>query len=324
MTFESKSEVEKELSEIRREVIESRNLVIKTDNLLKGLHAELKMFGKKQDDLQKHLWVSSGVSYLVFTTLLVAASIMLLVSRSGAARREREHLENSVSEMRAHLDRLQADADAAKVTSRGAAEAYRQLSAGSGEDRLRAIEQLTKLNQARLSPLEKQALNDRAEEARTEVGQLTLDRGKTAFRKRDMRSAIAELTRFSALNPPKPELLEASYYLGAAYNQTRQHQQAVPLLARFVAEEKRSKMRDHAMLLLTQSYEQTGQLEKALDVARQALATYPNSEFAPLFRTRLGAVKRVLAANAGDVPSAPKPKPPESANAADATSVPQQ
>ncbi len=139
-----------------------------------------------------------------------------------------------------------------------------------------------------------------------------------------MRSAIAELTRFTALNPPKPEMLEASYYLGAAYNQTRQHQQAVPLLARFVAEEKRSKVRDHAMLLLTQSYEQTGQLEKALDVARQALASYPNSEFAPQFRSRLGAVKRVLAANAGDAPSAPKPpKPPESANAAD-PSLPQQ
>jgi tetratricopeptide (TPR) repeat protein len=325
MTFETKSEVEKELSEIRREVIESRNLVIKTDNLLKSLHAELKMFGKKQDDVEKHLWVSSGVSYLVFTTLLVAASILLLVSRSGAARREREHLEKSVSEMRAHLDKLQADADATKVASRVAADAYRQLNTGNGDDRLKAIEQLAKVNQARLSPLERQALNDRAEQVRTEVGQITLDRGKAAFRKRDMRSAIAELTRFSTLNPAKPEMLEASYFLGAAYNQTRQHQQAVPLLARFVAEEKRSKVRDHAMLLLAQSYEQTGQLEKALEVARQALATYPNSEFAPQFRSRLGAVKRVLAANAGDAPSAPKPpKPPESANAADAASLPQQ
>jgi hypothetical protein len=92
-----------------------------------------------------------------------------------------------------------------------------------------------------------------------------------------------------------------------------------------VAEEKRSKLRKHAMLLLAQSYEQAGQLEKALEVARLALASYPNSEFAPQFRSRLGSVKRVLAANAGDAPAAQKPtKPPESANAADPTSLPQQ
>src|SRR5262249_37788234 len=86
-SMDSKTELEKELSDIRREVIESRNLVIKTDNLVKGLHAELKGFGKRQDDVQKHLWVSSGVSYFLFTVLIAAASLAVLFSRSGAARR---------------------------------------------------------------------------------------------------------------------------------------------------------------------------------------------------------------------------------------------
>src|SRR5258708_13786030 len=106
--------------------------------------------------------------------------------------------------MRANLDKRQGDAEPGKVESRAAADASRKLNTGSGEDRLRAIEQLTKVNQARLSPLERQALNDRAELVRTEVGQITLDRGKAAFRKRDIRRAIADLTRFTPLNPPKP------------------------------------------------------------------------------------------------------------------------
>ena len=149
------------------------------------------------------------------------------------------------------------------------------------------------------------------------------DKGKAAFRRRDLRTAIAELTRLSTLNPSKSDMLEASYYLGSAYNQTRQHQQAVPLLARFVAEEKHAKERERAMLLLAQSYEQTGQLDKAMEVARQALATYPNSEFGPQFRSRLGSAKRGLAANTGDAGVAPKPE--QSANAAANTvTVPQQ
>jgi len=314
--MDNKTELEKELSDIRREVIESRNLVIKTDNLVKGLHVELKAFGKRQDDVQKHLWISSGMSYFLFTALVASASLMLFFARSGAARREREHLEKNLSEIRAQLDKLQSESEASKAASRAAAEVYRQMNTGSGEDRLKAMQQLSKLNQSRLSPLERQALADRGELLRKDAGQSALDKGKTAFRKRDMRTAIAELTRFGSLNPSSDEMLEASYYLGVAYNQTRQHQQAVPLLAKFVAEEKKAKVREHAMLLLSQSYEQTGELEKALEVAREALATYPNSEFAPQLRNRLGAAKRGLAVNTET--SSPA-KPAEAANAAAVT-----
>ena len=45
------TETDKGLDDIRREVIESRNLVIKTDNLLKNLHAELKVVGKRQEEM---------------------------------------------------------------------------------------------------------------------------------------------------------------------------------------------------------------------------------------------------------------------------------
>jgi len=313
--MDNKTELEKDLSEIRREVIESRNLVIKTDNLVKGLHVELKAVGKRQDDVQKHLWISSGMSYFLFTVLITAASVFLFVAHSGSARRERERLERNISEIRVQLEKLQSESEASKAASRAAIEIYRQMNTASGDDRLNAMQQLSKLNQARLSPLERQALADRGEALRKEAGQSALDKGKTAFRKRDMRTAIAELTRFSSLNPSSSEMLEASYYLGVAYNQTRQHQQAVPLLAKFVAEEKKAKVREHAMLLHSQSYEQTGDLEKALEVAREALAAYPNSEFAPQLRNRLGSAKRGLAVNAADAAASPT-KPAEPANAA--------
>ncbi len=168
------------------------------------------------------------------------------------------------------------------------------MSALSGDDRLKGIDSLGKVNLTLLSPLERQAVTDRAELLQREVGQAALERGKVAFRKNDMKGAIAELTRFMSLNPSKQESLEASYYLGAAYHQTRRHEQAISMLSRFVVEDKKAKTRDYAQLLLAQSYEQSGKLDQALGTIREALGTYPNSEFAPQLRARLGAVKRAM------------------------------
>ena len=50
----------------------------------------------------------------------------------------------------------------------------------------------------------------------------------------------------------------------------RKHEQAVPLLARYVAGNKRAKNRDYAMLLLAHSYEQVGQLERAAEARANA------------------------------------------------------
>ena len=294
MAPEPRSEFEKELSDIRREVIESRNLVIKTDNLLKSLHAELKGVGKRQEEFQKRLWISSAASYLIFAALAVLGAVLVSSGMNKFLRRDSERLEKSLGEATAQIEKHRRDADSALAASRTANEAYRQMSTLSGEDRLTGIDSLGKVNLAQLSPLERQAVTDRAELLRREIGQAALERGKVAFRKNDMKGAIAELTRFMSLNPSKQESLEASYYLGAAYHQTHRHEQAIPLLSRFVAEERKAKTRDYAQLLLAQSYEQSGKLDQALGTIRDALATYPNSELAPQMRARLGAVKRAM------------------------------
>lgn len=304
MASESRPEFEKELSDIRREVIESRNLVIKTDNLLKSLHAELKGVGKRQEEFQKRLWISSAASYLIFATLAALGGVLASSGLNKSLRRDSERLEKSLGEAMAQIEKHRRDADSALAASRMAGEAFRQMSALSGDDRLKGIDSLGKVNLTLLSPLERQAVTDRAESLQREVGQAALDRGKVAFRKNDMKGAISELTRFMSLNPSKQESLEASYYLGAAYHQTRRHEQAISMLSRFVAEDKKAKTRDYAQLLLAQSYEQSGKLDQALGTIREALATYPNSEFAPQMRARLGAVKRAMnkgeAANPSD------------------------
>lgn len=298
MAAEQKPEVEKELGEIRKEVIEARNLVIKTDNLLKNLHAELKLVGKRQEDFQKRSYVSSGVAYALFAILCIGAAVGISSARTSTATGERERLEKTVAELTTLLDKQRGEMNASQNAERSAAEVYKLMTTLPGDERLKGIDALVKLDTSRLSSLEKQALNDRAESLRREVGDSAFERGKSAFRRNDMPTVVSELSRFLAMNPGQNDMLDASFFLGTAYNQLKKHDQAAPLLSRFVEGDKRSKTRDYAMLLLAQSLQETNQMQKGLDLIREAIATYPNSEFAPQMRGRLATIKRAMSPEA--------------------------
>lgn len=297
MAHEQRPE-ERGLEEIRREVIESRNLVIKTDNLLKNLHAELKMVSKRQEDFQKRQWISSAVAYGLFAALCVAGAVLVSSARSASATADRERLDKEIGELTAQIDKLKADAKADADAERTAGEVYRLMTTLPGDERLKGVDALAKLDRSRLSVLEKQALDDRATQLRKEIGQTAFERGKSAFRKQDYNGAIEDLTRFLAMNPSPEEALDASFFLGAALTQVRKAEQAIPYLARFVKEDKSSKTRDYALLLLAQAYDQTSQFEKAMEVARDAMAAYPNSQFLSQLKSRFYAARRALNAPA--------------------------
>jgi len=288
----------KELGEIRREVIEARNLVIKTDNLLKNLHAEVKAVGSRQEDFQKRQWRSSAMAYALFAVLALGGAIFYASAKTASSGSERDRLEKTIADLTSQMDKLKTDSAANEQARHAAAEVYKLMTVPSGDERLKGVDALMKLDTARLSMLEKQALNDRAQLLRKEVGQQALERGKSAVRRNDMGTAVAELSRFVAMNPEQDDLLEASYYLGLSLNALKKHDQAAPYLARFVEGERKAKTREYAMLLLAQSYEQSGQLDKAAETAREAIGTYPMGEFNILLRNRLNSVKRLQSAGA--------------------------
>ncbi|HVE85860.1 MAG TPA: tetratricopeptide repeat protein [Myxococcales bacterium] len=325
---QEKNDFEKELGEIRKEVIESRNLVIKTDNLLKNLHAEMKMVGKQQVDFQKRQWISSAAAYVAFAVIAVGGGLMIASARTAGAGADRDRLEKQVTDLTQQVDKQRADAQALASAQKSAADVYKMMTTLPGDDRLKGVDLLLKLDTSKLSFLERQALNDKAEQLRREIGQAAFERGKAAFRRNEWPAVITDLGRFVAMNPAQQDLVEASLFLGVAYNQTRKHEQAVPLLARFVAEDRKSKVRDYAMLLLAQSYQETSQLDKAAQTARDALGQYPNSEFAGGLKSRLSSVKRAQGGNpdpadpagvtvgtAAPTPGAPAPAAPAPAAA---------
>lgn len=292
-------DVEKGLDDIRKEVIEGRNLIIKTDNLLKTLHAELKAVGKQQEDFKKRQWISSGVAYGVFAVLCVAGGILISNARTSTASAEQDRLTAKVTELQTTLDKQAKEASTKQLASNQAQEVYKLMTTLPGDERLKGIDALRKLDLSKISMLEQKALEDRAELLRKEIGQSAFERGKAAFRRNDMNGTIEDLSRFLAMNPSTEDMLDASFFLGAALNNQRKHADAIAPLARFVEGDKRSKQRDYAMLLLAQSYDATNQFDKAADTAREGIQTYPNSEYLQQFKNRLSAAKRGAAEAAG-------------------------
>ncbi len=300
----------KELSEIRKEVIEARNLVIKTDSLLKNLHAEVKAIGKRHEDLQKRQWISSGVAYAIFAALCVAGAVMVSSAKTSTASAERERLEKTVAELTSQLDKQRTEVAAVQASQRAAAEVYRLMTNLPGDERLKGVDELVKLDTSKLTQLERNALTDKAAQLRREIGDSAFERGKTAFRRNDMKSTIDEISRFVAMNPPADQLQDASFFLGVAYNMEKKHEQAVPLLTRFVEGDRKAKNRVYAMLLLAQSLQETNQMEKALQMANDGVTQHPASEFIPQFRGRIATVRRAMSgATAAAQPAAPAAQP---------------
>jgi tetratricopeptide (TPR) repeat protein len=286
MATETKTDLDRSLEEVRREVIESRNLVIKTDNLLKNLHAELKAVSKRQEDFQKRTWISAGAAYVAFAAIAAGAAIMVTNARTQAATGERERLERQLAEVTASAEKQRLEVQGAQTAERSANEVYRLMTSGTPEERLKGIDAMVKLDQAKTPPFAWKVLQDRASLLRKEVGGAALDRGRTAFRRQEWEKATEELKRVVLLNPQDDDALEASYFLGNALVQQRKNEEAIPHLVRFVEGDKRAKTRDFAMLLLVQAYDAVGQREKAVEVAREAISTYPGSEFGQAFRNR--------------------------------------
>ena len=300
-------DVTKALEEIRREVIESRNMTIKTDNALKTLHAELKTVSGNQDAFQRRTWFATGAAYLVFSALCVAGVIAISGARAASATAEKERLDKQVGELEKTIADLKATAAAQLAAEQAATQVYKMMTTLPGEERLKGIDALQKLDQSKLSAFTRLALQDRAVSLRREVGAGILEKGKAAFRRQDWAEAAAQLSRFLAMEPPEEDALDASFFLGNSLFQARKYEEAIKPLVRFVDGDKRARTRDFAMVMLSQSYDMVGNRDQGFAVARDALASYPGSDFRALLQGRVS--KGGAAAAPAPTPAAPPPAP---------------
>src|ERR1700759_4894 len=99
---------ESEMALLRKEVVESRNLVIKNDNLLKNLHAELKLMGRKHDEQERRHWMTSVPADIAFATSAAVGAVAYARAEVRTARDEAQANE-------ARAKQLQQDAEKIKT-----------------------------------------------------------------------------------------------------------------------------------------------------------------------------------------------------------------
>lgn len=299
------TDLNKPLEEIRREVVEARNMTIKTDNALKSLHAELKVVSAQQAEFQKRTWFSTGAAYLGFLGVCVAGAFAVSGAKAASATEQKQRLEQQVGELTAQIEKQKTEAAAVAQAEKSAADVYKMMTTLPGEERLKGVEALQKLDLSKISPLTRQALQDRATLLRKEVGASVLERGKTAFRRSDWPETIEQLNRFLAMNPAEDEALDASFFLGNALFQSRKFEDAIKPLTRFVEGDKKARTRDFALIMLMQSHDMLGNKEKSIEYAKEGWNTYPASEFRMQFLNRLQRTATPAAQPAAPAPPAP-------------------
>jgi TolA-binding protein len=288
---------ERELAELRKEVIEARNLVIKSDNLLKNLHAELKLTSRKQEQFERRHFLTSATAFVIFTVLATLGSYMYARSEIHAVRQESTANEGQAKSRGQEIEKLRAAEAARREASEKAVKIFEQLTANTDGPALSAaLIAAQKIDRSQLSSLEAKALEDKEATLKQSAANASHERGKTAFRRADYRTAATEFARFLELTPNHPDAPFANYWLGESRSQLRDYPGAIAPLETFLKTSATPKNHDWASVLLGVAYEETGQLVKAQDLYNSALAKFPNSLHATQMRNRLKRLPGAMAA----------------------------
>ena len=301
--------VDRELSELRKEVFEARNLIIKTDNLLKNLHAELKLSTRKQEQFERRHLLTSATAFIIFAVLAAVGAYTFARSEIAAVRQESSSNEGRAKGLAQELEQLRKTEASRRDTAEKATKIFEQLSSSKDMPTLNtAIIAAGRLDKAQLSPLEAKAIEEKEASLKQGIADAAHEKGRTAFRRGDFRTASTELARYVELIPNGPETPYAQYWLGEARSQTRDFAGAVPALEAFLKGSPSNKNHDWASVLLGVAYEEVGNYARAKEVYESAIAKFPRSIHLTQMRNRLRripAAQAAATARSGPVP--PKP-----------------
>ena len=304
------------LEEIRREIIEARNLTIKADNAIRGIHAELKVLGARQEEFRRKSKFTSAVAYVLFAVLAFAGVSTFARTALSKTNADRERAEQSAVAAKVTADDLKRQQEERDQEEAQAVALYRKLYA-NGPERREALAELTPERLAKLSPLSKLLLSEKREAVQKEVRQLGLTQGRQALWKQNWQEARENAELGLAAEPTGDEAIELQSILGTALFHSQQRERAIEPLKRVVEAKKPNRTYDAAAWMLVQALDENNRREAGLKVAQEALALRPNSEFRGYLynRTRPAGAAAPVATPPAQAPAAPTAPPPATAPA---------
>lgn len=292
--------LDKALAELRKEIIETRNLVIRNDNLLKTFGADLKTIGRKQENFERKQWISSAVAYLLFVVLASGAAYLASQGYLAQAESEIAALTRKAEEATQAAKEAAEELAKAREASQAALAAYQKLLDASPGEREKVVAEVQAVDKSRLSRLEARAIEDRARSMIQQLANEKFESGRAAYRRKDWRGAVEDLSKGMSLWPDHPQAPEHAFFLGTAAMETRQHELVEQYLTRYIEENRSGGNKDYAYLLLGNAQSALGKHTQAEATMRRGLERYPNSQFAGQMRRRLAHFRREAAQAAAE------------------------
>ncbi len=283
-----------DLRELRRDLADTHAQVTKTHHGLVTLATTLKEVVQRQNRADRAVSLNSFIAYVIFTLLLGTAFYMLYRERTS-----------SLAELRRAAAAARTEADTAAEAARrelaereeGARKAAELMSLATGGRNAELIARAPEAALARLSPVEKQVLDEAIKRARTETVDAAFNAGMEAARAKQWTKAITELRRALGYEAEGPRAAQAHYQLGVSLLKEGEAEEAARELETALlagAERGSPELRYH----LANAYEVARQPERARTEYTKFADQRPAHPWAMLARRKAAIMARIRQAGA--------------------------
>jgi TolA-binding protein len=204
---------ERTASDLRREIAEAQALAARTHAAVTTLTATLKDLVTRQDRYERGLNLNSFVAYVLFTVLLGTGFYLLYRSRAEALVGDRDAALRARGEAVAGAAAARAELEEREAGARKAAELWALLQEGRRSD---LIARMPELAGARVSPVERQVLEQGALRARAELVDASFAAGLDAAKAQQWKRAATELSRALTFEDQGPRAIQMRYHYGVA------------------------------------------------------------------------------------------------------------
>jgi TolA-binding protein len=274
-----------EIREIKTEIIESRGLIIKTNNLTNSLAADIKSIAKRQAGYEQRFNLNSAVAYALFAIISFVGLKMWsdvrineIESEKDEATREVKQLRRDLSEeVRRGEQRDQAEAKAAAFYA-----LIRQ------KDMQRVVEGYDDIQKEQLSNAEAEYFRDTNERFRLELSVQSYQNGLNLMGTGRYAEAAEAFRESMRLKDEASHMPSVHYNLAKTLRVLGRPGEAQVLANSVIEQNIDKELQDDAAWLLSQCYEDLGNLDEARNVLRMLMRRWPRSPLFPDALKHLG------------------------------------
>ncbi|MBK7580896.1 MAG: hypothetical protein IPI67_11885 [Myxococcales bacterium] len=238
---------EYELEEVKREIVEIRSLTIKTNNLVNALAADLKSIAKRQQGLERKIWVNSATAYVVTIVVLFLGLKLAWDARLDAVRAETKGSRERIEQLEKELKATQTREESTQKTGRSASEFYDLIVNNKRREIVERFDEVAKLP---LTHTERAVFEASVERSRNELSLIAYQTGLDHVRTGRWHEATQALKESLQFKPDAAHSPQAKLQLAYALRSLARQREAIPILLQISEASVDKEVMDEATLLL--------------------------------------------------------------------------